>query len=216
MSKKCLPHGITTLFFIVFIVLGLASGTTDYNARGDTQFEKGNYEQAIEDYTDAIRQNPNNAYAYYSRAVIYVYHLIDYDCAIADAGQVIKLRPNAEAGFFVRGRAYFGKGNYDLAIADFTEVIRLNPNYAMAYNNRAWIYAYHLKRDYDRAIADVNQAILLDPNKEYFYLDTRGWAYLGNGDYDKAIADFEKALQVDPNLQSSIDGLARARRQAAQ
>jgi tetratricopeptide (TPR) repeat protein len=72
-----------------------------------------------------------------------------------------------------------------------------------------------VKRNFDRAIADANQAIKLDPDDKN-YLDTRGWAYLGNGDYDKAIADFEKVLQFDPNSQSSIDGLAEARRQAVQ
>jgi tetratricopeptide (TPR) repeat protein len=126
MNKKQLPHGITALSFVVFIVLGLASGTMDakdYVKRGDAHIEKGNYEQAINDYTDAIRRSPNYAYAYFGRAVIYVEYLIDYDCAIADASQVIKLQPNVEAGYIVRGEAYSGNGNYDMAIADFTEAI---------------------------------------------------------------------------------------------
>jgi tetratricopeptide (TPR) repeat protein len=79
----------------------------------------------------------------------------DYDRAIADYGEAIRLDNIAKA-FDNRGRAYDDKKDYDRAIADCSEAIRLDPNFAMAFNNRG--NAYNDKNDYDRAIADYNFA----------------------------------------------------------
>src|SRR6516225_4524028 len=48
----------------------------------------------------------------------------DYNRAIADYDQAIKLKPSAE-GYFNRGNAQLGKGHYDRAIDDYNQAIRL-------------------------------------------------------------------------------------------
>jgi uncharacterized protein (TIGR02145 family) len=126
------------------------------------------------------------------------------------SGQSGQSRLYSATEYFLRGGMHSNNGNYDLAIEDYTEAIRLNPNFAGAYNERAWIYAYHLKRDFDRAIADANQAIKISPNEATFY-DTRGWAYLGKGDYNSANDDFVKALKLNPDLEESKEGLKKVR-----
>jgi tetratricopeptide (TPR) repeat protein len=86
----------------------------------------------------------------------------DYDRAIADYNESIRLNPNSYAAFGHRGFAYLKKGNYDQAIADINESIRLNPNNPVALANRG--FAYLQKGDYDRAIADYSESIRLNPN----------------------------------------------------
>jgi len=119
----------------------------------------------------------------------------DYDRAIADLTQAIRLDPNYADAYISRGSVYNEKGDYDRAIADLTQAIRLDPNYAIAYVVRA--SAYYSKGDYDRAIADFTQAIRLDPNSEITYCN-RGIVYKEKGDYDRAIADFTQAIRLDP------------------
>ena len=51
------------------------------------------YDQAIADYTQAIRLNPNYALAYYNRGNVY-YRKGDYDRAIADYEAVLRINPN--------------------------------------------------------------------------------------------------------------------------
>ena len=53
----------------------------------------------------------------------------DYDRAIQDFDQSIKLNPAYAKPFNNRGVAYLKKGEYDLAIKNLDEAIRLNPNY---------------------------------------------------------------------------------------
>jgi tetratricopeptide (TPR) repeat protein len=60
----------------------------------------------------------------------------EFDKAIADHDQAIKVDPKNWAAYNNRGNAYAGKHDYDHAIADYDEAIKLNPKYAEAYYNR--------------------------------------------------------------------------------
>jgi formylglycine-generating enzyme required for sulfatase activity len=51
----------------------------------------------------------------------------EYDKAIADCTEAIRLDPKHVEAYHNRGVAYWNKGEYDKAIADFTEAIRLEP-----------------------------------------------------------------------------------------
>ena len=64
----------------------------------------------------------------------------EYDKAIADYDQAIRLDPKYAAAYHNRGLAWYAKKEYDKAIADYDEAIRLDPKYAVAYDNRgdAW------------------------------------------------------------------------------
>ena len=86
----------------------------------------------------------------------------EYDRAIQDFDQSIKLGPTNAKPFNNRGVAYLKKGEYDLAIKDLDEAIRLNPNYVKAFVNRA--ETYQKKTEYDRAARDYDEAIRLEPN----------------------------------------------------
>src|SRR5262245_58050791 len=61
----------------------------------------------------------------------------EYDRAVQDYDESIKLNANYARAFNNRGVAYQKKGAYDLAIKDFDEAIRLNPSYTNDFPNRA-------------------------------------------------------------------------------
>ena len=96
---------------------------------------------------------------YYNRGNAY-YEKRDYDRAIADFDQAIKLNPNHDLAFYNRGLAFRDKGEIDRAVADFGQAIRLDPKNALAFNNRGLVLRN--KGEVDRAIADFDQAIKLD------------------------------------------------------
>ena len=146
-------------------------------------------------YGVSEQRTPQTAGTFLDRGILFL-EREDYDIAIADFTEALRLAPDMEAAYFYRGNAYYRKDDLDRAIADYTQAIRLNPNDAAAYNNRGNAYAN--KGDLDRAIADYNQAIRLDPNYADAYYN-RGNAYRQKGDLDRAIADFTQAIRLNPN-----------------
>src|SRR6516164_6618167 len=82
----------------------------------------------------------------------------EYDRAVQDYNQAIKLNAKFAAAFNNRGVAYDRKGDYERAIADYDQAIKLKPS-AELYFNRG--NAHLGKSQYDHAIDDYNQAIKL-------------------------------------------------------
>ncbi len=64
----------------------------------------------------------------------------DYDKAIADYNEAIRLDPKNAAAYTSRAFAWSQKNEYDKAIADYNEVIRLHPQDAFAYTFRAFAW----------------------------------------------------------------------------
>ena len=143
-----------------------------------------------------------------SRGVAYI-ETGNYDGAIADLSEAIRLDAKNARAYNNRGWAHNEKKNYQRALADLDEAIRLDPNYAYAYNNRG--NAHRGKNDFDRAIADYSEAIRLDPKFAYPY-NNRGWVHLERRDYDRAIVDFTEAIRLNPKY---APGLQQSRQCAS-
>ena len=100
--------------------------------RGNAYFASGDHDEAISEYTQAIRLNSKYADAYIGRGNAYL-HKGEHDRALEEYTEAIRLIPNTAGAYYNRGIAYRGKGEHDRAIAEYTEAIRLNPECAQAY-----------------------------------------------------------------------------------
>jgi len=103
----------------------------------------------------------NLAVAFSNRGIAYA-RKGQYDRAIEDLDQAIRLNPNYTEAFRNRGTAYGLKGQLDRAIQDYDQAIRLNPNYAEAYNNRG--LTKRAKGDSAGGDADIAKAKQLNPS----------------------------------------------------
>jgi tetratricopeptide (TPR) repeat protein len=167
-----------------------------YGWRGIAYYEKGDYDKAIECFTEAIELEPDEADFYYWRGRSY-YEKKRYDEAIEDFTEAIRLEPN-EAGFYWwRGRAYYEKADYGKAIEDFTKAIKLKPDDAYIYWWRG--RARYRKGEHNESIQDFTEAIKLKPDDADFY-GWRGGAYYEKGKYDEAIHDLTKAIELKPDM----------------
>lgn len=88
----------------------------------------------------------------------------EYDSAVSDYNEAIKLNPKDATVYLNRGRAHLNKKNYDLAIDDYNKVIELNPSEAMAYFNRG--ESYEKKGNALQAMGDFQKVVELDGNNE--------------------------------------------------
>ena len=109
-------------------------------SRGFAYFEKGQFDRAIHDYSQAIALTPNDVDIYGHRG--YVYHQEgQHDLAIHDFNRTIALNPNDALAYMNRGNAHADKGQNERAISDYNKAIALNPDEALAFYNRGRIHA---------------------------------------------------------------------------
>jgi tetratricopeptide (TPR) repeat protein len=156
----------------VLLVAGTAACSEDVHPtdRGMTYLEQGDDKKAIDAFDEAIRQDPQDAIAYYNRGVAYNRiaqgvtgsgmvragsNISQYQSAIQDFDQAIRLNPQADA-YFNRGFAYRNLGQFERAIEEFDEALRLNPQHAEAYYNRGAGYgsigkSIEAERDFAKA-----------------------------------------------------------------
>ncbi|MDR2151520.1 MAG: tetratricopeptide repeat protein [Helicobacteraceae bacterium] len=93
---------------------GFAFASSAYDLGFDAKID-GDYETAIEHFTQAIKEDPKNADAYTLRSSVYE-SLGDYKSAIVDLSAVIKLKPDDAASYNNRAILYGQSG--DLANAE--------------------------------------------------------------------------------------------------
>ena len=95
----------------------LSSMAEIYYARAEAWASKGDDDNAIKDYADAIRLDPTNATYFYSRGASWLGKQ-EYDKAIEDFSAAIWLDPKYAKAYSWRGLAWEGKSDYDKAIQD--------------------------------------------------------------------------------------------------
>ena len=93
---------------------------------GNRFYFNGNYENAILEYTQAIKLNSKNTIAYRNRGAAYA-NLHEYARAASDYSNAIELEPNNELAYIGRGAAYIYLQEYNKAIKNLTKAIDLNP-----------------------------------------------------------------------------------------
>ena len=125
----------------------------------------------------------------------------EYDRAIQDYNQAIRINAKFATAYNNRAIAYDTKGDYDRAIADYEQAIKLKPS-AETYFNRG--NAHLGKSHYDHAIDDYNQAIKLKPDFAAAF-DNRCWARAVVGILKPALADCNQALRLMPNNPATLD-----------
>jgi len=161
-----------------------------YVKRGQTSLEKKDYDTAISEFSEAIRLEPNNAWALSSRGYAWSMKK-NYDKAIDDYNESIRLDPLNASVFNVRGNAWLEKKEYDKAIHDYDDAIRLDSKLSWPFNNRA--IAWSRKKDYDKAIKDHDEAIRLDPREAAFYCNL-AWLLISYP--DSKAGDGKRAIEL--------------------
>jgi tetratricopeptide (TPR) repeat protein len=150
----------TGLFILLAGLVFLTACNVSYLEKfGEFDAQQGNYEEAIKDYTKAIRYAPHDPVPLVSRG--YAYQKMGrHDEAIADYTKAIQLSPADAELYLIRGVAYSLKGLNDQAILDYSKAIAIDPRNADAYFNRA--QSYEAKNMNDKAVEDYKAAARLN------------------------------------------------------
>ena len=217
-KEKSKTRNIISIVLVVLIGLLVWSmvstqSKSKYSDIGLEEYEKGNYQEAIENFTKAIESHPDDAFLYNNRGLAAYYgakKAKEYKKAISDYSKALKLKPDYAVAYHNRGLAYFKRGGgtntgpFDKAISDFTKAIELKPDYLDAYYNRGLSHTHFLHYynkpfteevigRFNKATADFNKALELEPDYVLAYAGL-GNAYYRHGEWDKATEYYNKAL----------------------
>jgi tetratricopeptide (TPR) repeat protein len=139
------------------------------------------------------RMSPKQlAATFKTRATVYFYNR-DYDRAIEDYGQAIKLDPLDSEIFDNRCWTYATVNKLQEALKDCNESLRLRPNFAPTLDTLGFVY---LKLgQFDRAIATYDSALQIEP-KSVYSLYGRGMAKLKTGNSAAGQADIAASKAI--------------------
>jgi hypothetical protein len=124
-------------------------------------YNNGQYFFAADEFSAAIRRNPNLAAAYVNRGVTRM-RLGEINAAIEDYNRAIELTPSDPAIYFSRGNALVAAGLYGPAVEDFSRALELSPAMAKAWFNRGT--ARSLAGQPETAMRDWLHAIEIEPD----------------------------------------------------
>ncbi|MCA1197364.1 tetratricopeptide repeat protein [Sphingomonas sp. R647] len=169
-------------------------------ARGRVHARLERNNEALADYSAALKLAPRDSYTLYNRALIYA-QMGNYRRAIEDFDASLKLRPDDDDAYLQRGLAKLDAGDLPAAVADFTiahERKRDDP-YPLA--NRGIAYAW--QNDPKRAEADFARVAKGEPA---WIVVLRGRAILARHrkDQRRVIAHLSEALTLDPDDRFSL------------
>lgn len=172
----------------------------EYVDRGYKHYEDNDYKNdpgdcALGACAEAIRLDPQNADAYYCRAMM-LRSKGERDKALADINEAIRLRSDKAQYYWMRGTLYGENDMYEKGLEDLNRMIELEGDAAKHYDyNRRGDFYYELGK-FQEALKDYSKAIELKPDYQYNYSD-RANAYEKLGKNDLAEADKLKASELE-------------------
>ena len=161
------------------IVLFVAALATRAHAQtGAEQWDQCNDPSSLENVIKACteiidaKHEPRDrlAMAFNNRGYAYT-RGSQYDRAMADLDQSIRLDPRDPLAYNNRGYAWSRQNQHERAVSDFSRAIDLEPTYSAAFNNRCWSRA--ILGALTEALADCDESLKLRPDG-VTTLDSRG------------------------------------------
>jgi serine/threonine protein kinase/WD40 repeat protein/Tfp pilus assembly protein PilF len=171
------PHDQLALYSLAIALAPLSVHPDPYHWRGHVYERLGKPQQAIDDFSAALRLLPPPA------------------------------NPKLQAHLhFVRARNYRQLKDYEQAIADLEKALEFAPQAADACNDLAWLYATGPEnlRNPKKALSLAKSAVDLNPKRREL-LNTLGVVYYRLGQYPEAIETLESSLRHNGGRSDAFD-----------
>jgi len=169
-------------------------------AVGLMHLRRGNFDQAIIAYQQALELDSTLADAYNTLGYIYR-KKNNYDLALENLYSAIKYRPEFDQAYFNLGSVYYKQGRITESINALLRAIEINPYHIQALNDLGANYIEVGKLR--KAITSYEKLLKIDPDYFKAY-NNLGLIYYRQKNYDKAREMFQQALRINPKNKFSI------------
>lgn len=180
-----------------------------YVTRGQFNILRGDTVAARADIDKAITVDKNLAMAYELRALLRIESDEDYQGALADMNEAVKLQPKNTSFYINRAMVKYYVEDLRGAMADYDYVLTLDPTNIMAYYNRGLLRAQVGERN--KAVDDFSRVLKQEPYN-YQAILNRAILYDNLGEFEKAISDYDAVVEVYPEYVEALFARSEAKR----
>jgi len=203
----------------------MRSSITRFDVQNDTILQRiVNSTEKIVKYGTNYEKTPQTSGTFIDRGIMFA-DKGEYDKAINDFNEAIKLNPDLSTAYYLRGMVLLLTiseiSNSDInsitvsddkhtsfnqlimidqIIQDLNQAIRLDPYFDGAYHHRGCAYLF--SGNYKQAILDFTYAIKLNANIVEAY-NNRGVAYINMNDHNAAILDLSRSISINSNYSNA-------------
>ncbi len=174
---------------------------------GNEFFKAGDTNNAIHEYQEALKLNPNNVEAHLKLGFLFYNVTQQHEKGMAHYRKALELDPSDPRVHHDLGMALFHQGQFDQAVQHLSEALKRLPNgLDLQYTavgmrehlGEALLYAGKP----DEAIRYFSEAIRLDPNCAEAYYNV-ALVLAGKGDIDQTLQYYTKAVKLKPSVDRS-------------
>lgn len=165
---------------------------------GQAIHEKGNLDDAIVHFQNALRIDPNQA-SVHSALGVALLEAGRADQSVAHLKKAVDIDPNDGDAHYNFGNTLLQIGRAKEAVAEYSRALEINPDDTEAQNNLAWVLATCPDADVRngiRAVALAERADSLTSKKSPVISATLAAAYAEAGRLDDAVKAAQRALQL--------------------
>ncbi|GAA0730572.1 hypothetical protein GCM10009430_41880 [Aquimarina litoralis] len=167
---------------------------------GNEYFRMGEYQKAIKSYTKLISMDNKKIRktGYVNRGLARD-KIKEYDGAIQDFTEAIKLDSTDMASFIDRGLSKMHAGYFAEAIKDYEYVIHVNTDSKMVQNAIYWMARINFSQGkFDEVVRNCDDYFKVNSiDAELYFI--RGTANDMLGNFEQSIKDYSKAIKLYPN-----------------
>ena len=198
-----MSYFIKKISLVFFLVLSYFSGYSQYAElikKGRLELEIGNYQKALEDFSEAIRLNNEQEEAHFLRGKVY-FEMKNYNNALNDFSKSIILNAQKADNYYHRGLTHTKVGNQTKAIQDFSQALVFQADDLEILLARA--NAYRILKKYNESLKDCQTILAQYPRNSNAY-QTRGQINLDMKEAQNALKDFQTAITFEQNNKENL------------
>ena len=144
-----------TLFATIITLTSFGQSAQDFLESGIEKENQQKHKEAIKDFTNAIKKDPNLADAFFARGTVKM-NTSDFPGALEDFNEAIRINPKQISAIYNRAGIYANTEKFDKALLDLNSVINIDEKFPSALTLRGQIKS--VLNDNDGSCKDFQRA----------------------------------------------------------